>query len=131
MTFPRLAALTLLALWGLEALLWGRQLPLAAGWAMGMLRLALFAALTIVALRRGRRWTAPLRAFGIAWLAILGPLVVGVLTGDYLARGVYVGTVWAFLVAWTGLAIATILVVTVAARVWSGRRVTSSTVGAI
>lgn len=122
MTFARTAGLALLVLWGLDALFWGHQVHPAAGWLSGALRVAMFCALAVAAWRSGRRWTAPLRAWAIALLAILGPFAVGVFSGAFTARGVRPGFVWGYVVAWTLLALLAVLGTTLVLA-WRGRAV--------
>ena len=131
MTFARSAALACLVLWGLDAAVWARPIPAALGWALGLLRIALFAALAVAAVRQGRRWSAAPIAFGVASLILLAPFIVGVLSGDFAARHVGPAFVFAFLAVWLAIALSTVVLATGIALVWHRRRVRTVPLGAI
>ena len=130
MTFARVALLALVVLWSVDALTWARALPSFLAWTVVMLRVVVFATLAVVAVRQGRRWSAPLAAGLIAGLAVLAPLVVFVLSGSYAARGAGPAYVWAALVYGLAVAFATIILATLGALLWQ-RRAHDTTVGAI
>ena len=130
MTFSRVALLALAVLWSVDALAWGRTLPDAIAWSLVALRVVIYATLAVVAVARGHRWSAPLAAGLVAGLAILGPLVVFVLSGTYAARGQGPAPVWGALFGGLAVAIPTILLATLGALLWQ-RRANAGPIGAI
>jgi hypothetical protein len=130
MTFARLAGLVLLLLWGIDAITWARDIPSALAWTIGLLRLGLFGLLAVTAVRRGRRWSSVPLAYGIATLALLGPVAIGILSGDFAARYLGPARVFAFLALWIPLAFVVVTLACGATLFWH-RRQRRSIVGAI
>jgi hypothetical protein len=130
MPFTRVAVLVLGVLWSVDALTWGRTLPDAVAWSLVALRATIFATLAVVAVTSGRRWSAPLLAGLVATVAILGPLVVFVLSGAYAARGQGPAPVWGALFWGLVVAAPTIAFATIGALLWQ-RRANAGTSGAI
>ena len=65
----------------------------------------LFAAVSVIAARRGRRWSAPLLAAVSALVGSICICLVGILTGEFLARGVGPVLVFGYLVWMLGLGV--------------------------
>ena len=65
----------------------------------------LFAAVSVVAARRGRRWSAPLLAGASALVGSVCICVVGILTGEFLARGLGPALVLGYLLWMLGLGV--------------------------
>jgi hypothetical protein len=99
LTLGRAALLVVLVQWLLEWL--GRDHPPVSAvgyWGIVAARGSAYAALGALALGRGRRWTAPLVSLGAALAASLAVCVVGIVTGQFLARGLGPAYVLAVLV---------------------------------
>jgi hypothetical protein len=123
LTLARAALLVVLMQWLLEWLGWNHP-PASASdrWVIVVARGAAYAALSAVAVLRGRRWTAPLVPLGAVLAASLGVCVVGILTGQFLARGVGPASVLAALVYASVFALAAGAAGAIAATLWVGRR---------
>ena len=89
LTIPRAILLALVLQWLAHWLLWTFAAPpRGLEWVLTSGQAVLFASLGALAVRRGRRWSAPLVAVAAALGAGCVLAIVGLLTGQYYARGI-------------------------------------------
>jgi hypothetical protein len=93
----------------IESIWWTRMSfhPTPSWFAGGFLfvRAVLYAGIAVLAVRAGRRWSAPLPSVAAALAATMIPALLGILTGQFLARGIGPAAVFLWLLAVTALAV--------------------------
>jgi hypothetical protein len=87
----------------IDALWWTRikSHPIVPSFAVCLLfvRAVLYAGIAVLAVRAGRHWSAPLPSVAAALAATLIPALLGILTGQFLARGIGPAAVLIWMVA--------------------------------
>jgi hypothetical protein len=94
-----------------------------------LVRAVLYAGIAVLAVRAGRRWSAPLPSVAAALAATVLPALGGILTGQFLARGIGPAAVFSWMVAVTGYSALSGIVGSIAALLHSRRQKSGAVAG--